>query len=983
MLQSMSSNLQKDENLAARIRGTGHHTKDFQHNSQLERVESAPLTEFASHFSNRFIVHNAQIKWDNTLRNIILRYIHQVSQRRGFVYYMSRRAVKFIIDIVEEQKKSKHASAKNEPRAMKPPKSVFIFEQVEQSVEDRIEQLLQDAKKFVNADDPAESETAPTAVTETMGENIAQEFSPQNTFHVRFIAPQIQLRSEKNTSAAVLVTAKSVQLKVIQIMDKTRMADDVSGLVQRRFSANMNSVQVFVTNQKTFASRYLPIFSGRRYGTSASSSWPPWVPLEVMFDSEIDPFGFSRVVERTSASLRYDKYNTLRLKYNDEINKEGPEHPRSPENVENRVDHIWVDFPQIRASCDSSEYYAMYLIVLDLLLYAEPLEKVRSERLERIMLASDFSDLRGAPEKVMRLQERIRQLEEIKLQFQINAKYLDRQGWHDRLTIEQDLASCEDELFFLMKAITTSQRKADERSETTGLLRWYLTASELVWHLTREKDEPLIEFQLENAAYERTDNNDGSNYNSMQIEKIRGLNLLPNALYREMIQPFYENSRSPTDNQDAKMLRVHWYMLEAIAGIPVMDHFEVNLFPLKVQLERDVGKRLFSYIFPESDENSTASTNSSTSAIQRPQHSANSSEDTIVTSAASSTTNGMHIDADLGLHHPTFEARLRPTFSLSDRSRPSSTPPLRSRHTRKPSGEHHPFRLFQGSTRFQLGSRTPSITSPITKRSTENLKAAGRKPTQLLAPNLSALHSANSSSDSHRRFALRRSSFKDSRDGHDKKRSDDLTQMMTRASSYMSLAYVKIPSVVLCLSYQGRSERNLEDLHDFVFRMPVVEYRNKTWSNLDLALHLKRDVIKALISHTGAIIGNKLSHRRPMKQQQSKLRGLVTNSTMLSAGGDTSTANSDSSSKQESSPGTGRDGSASPTKRSFVSDPVSSIPRSASYASTASVWSVASQGSAFASGSTRPGHAAVPDRSDSVGDVSLVIFRASWLIPDY
>jgi hypothetical protein len=35
------------------------------------------------------------------------------------------------------------------------------------------------------------------------------------------------------------------------------------------------------------------------------------------FDFELNPFGFSRIVQKTSATLRYDKFNNLRLKYND------------------------------------------------------------------------------------------------------------------------------------------------------------------------------------------------------------------------------------------------------------------------------------------------------------------------------------------------------------------------------------------------------------------------------------------------------------------------------------------------------------------------------------------------------------------------------------------------------------------------------------------------------------------------------------------
>lgn len=150
-----------------------------------------------------------------------------------------------------------------------------------------------------------------------------------------------------------------------------------------------------------------------------------------------------------------------------------------------------------------------------------------------------------------------------------------------------------------------------------------------------------------------------------------------------------------------------------------------------------------------------------------------------------------------------------------------------------------------------------------------------------------------------------------------KARSDDITQMMTRASNYMTLAYVKIPSMVLCLSYKGKGNRNFEDVHDLVFRMPTLEYRNKTWSNLDLALQLKKDVIRALISHTGAIIGNKLSHHRPSRHAQSRLRQIANSSTMLNTSPDLS--GTDSNSVRDQSPGASDASGELPPRRSFAS----------------------------------------------------------------
>ena len=851
--------------------------------TKAEGLEDAPHSGHISEFNNRFIIHNAQLKWNNSLRNIILRYVHQVSQRRGFIYYMTQKAIKFILDIVKEQHKNKKRHT-NEDDSDSTDSEAFVAASTEEeksdssSVEDLIQGLLSDSNKTVDADDPKQTAERQMSNTDNLGKDISEEYTPQHTYHVRLIAPQIQLQSEKNSKSVLLVTAKSMQLKVVQIMDKDRIADDVSGLVQRRFSVDMDSVQFFVTTQKIL-SQFLHIYSGNRYGTPKGSAWPPWVAFEVNFDFEYDPFGWSRVVQRTSASLRYDKYNTLRLKYNDEVSsgkmKMGQKH--RPENTESRIDHVWVDFPHVRAICDSVEYFTMYVIVFDLLLYNEPLEKVRSEKLERIMLASDFSDLSGAPKMVSSLQARIRQLEEIKTQFQINAKYLDKRGWEDRMAIEHDIASCEDELFFMMKAITTSQRKYDDRSQasqTTGLLRWYLSASEIVWHLMRDKGVPLMEIQLNKAAYDRTDNSDGSNHNSMQIERIHGLNLLPDALYPEMLGPYLESGRKFVHGQDPKMLKVNWHSLEPIAGIPVLDQFEVDLFPLKIQLEREVGQKLFEYIFPGLDKNGS---DKSPFLVKHTLPAGDADEDSDVETLSSTPdtprveANGPNDDQP-STRAASLDMRLRATMAFPQKEGHSSS-------SGKTNGDTHHFRLFHHSnhsSRSQNASR-PSLGRTSSKKPSLESLVVTRQSKDGSSTNLAVM---SGNPEKHKRFALNRSTSQNTTIDKNKP-PDDLSQMLSRASNYMTLAYVKIPSVVLCLSYKGKGERNIEDVHNFVFRMPVLEYRNKTWSNLDLALRLKKDVIRALISHTGAIIGNKFSHKRPGRTHQGRVRELASSSSML------------------------------------------------------------------------------------------------------
>ncbi|KAJ3537772.1 hypothetical protein NM208_g6179 [Fusarium decemcellulare] len=845
---------------------------------QDETIEIPATSEFESEFNNRFVIHNMQLKWNNTLRNIVLRYLHQNSQRRGFTYYLSRPAIKFILDIVEEQNKAKANNKPGKPRSTYSRQgrrgsraSSMREEESAQDIEERIKKILNEGRKFTNATWATNADSVIEGSIEDLVTGIADEFTPQSSYHIRIIAPQIQLQSDKNKKNVVLATAKGMELKVMEVMEKERISDNVSGLVQRRFLVNMDSVQFFVTHQKWFQTSLVSMYVGSKYGAPSGSSWPPWVPIEVVFDFQADPFGFKRVVQKTSAMVRYDKYNTLRLKYNDEVNADGNE-GMSQDNAENRMDNLWVEFPTARALCNSSQYYALYVIVLDLLMYNEPLEKTRSERLEKIILASDFSDLSGAPAMVQKLQQRIRQMEEIKEHFQTYSKYLDKKGWQDRLHLEKDLAACEDELFFMMKAITSSQRKFDVNSDdSTGLLRWNISVRDIVWHLMQDSNEPLVELQLRDLEYDRTDNSDGSHVNLIRVGKVLGLNLLPDATYPEMIAPYIDPERPhPQDNDNKEMIRVYWYMLEAIAGIPVMDRFEVNLFPIKVQLEREVGKRLFEYIFPgingdklsggkndspfmlkqvspDQDEDDDDDMNGGHNGLQTPSY------DRASSSSSFSTRSG------------SLELRLRPTLTSNSKMERSPKKTL-SVNT---GGDGHSFRLF----------RAPGTSKTMLKKASyESLRSNA-------TPRVSIGRTSTSHSSRDRRDS--RDNDKKSRFGlgkkqhHDIPPSDDLTKMMTRASHFMTFASIKMPSVVLCLSYRGKDNRNIEDVHDFVFRMPTIEWQNKTWSNLDLALALKKAVVKALISHTGALIGNKFSKHRPNAEQRTKLRELASSSVLI------------------------------------------------------------------------------------------------------
>jgi hypothetical protein len=264
----------------------------------------------------------------------------------------------------------------------------------------------------------------------------------------------------------------------------------------------------------------------------------------------------------------------------------------------------------------------------------------------------------------------------------------------------------------------------------------------------------------------------------------------------------------------------------------------------------------------------------------------------------------------------SIELRLQPTLSLSDDVKRSRSGNLKGLAM---TPIHQDNNRLGVSNTSRLTGRPATTGGLSKKKSADSIRMLTKQPTER------SLSSHSAGEESRKKFGRGKASTKD---GKSKEPTDDLSQMISRASNYMTLARVKVNDVVLCMSYKGKGEHNLEDLHDFVFRLPVLEYSNKTWSNLDLALRLKKDVIKALISHAPAILGNKFSHHRPSKQQQKRYRELASSSQLLPNA--SSTLNPSSSQTQSlASYDSNSDYSESRSRKSMQSN-VSPLARSAS-----------------------------------------------------
>ncbi|XP_015914174.1 protein hobbit [Parasteatoda tepidariorum] len=77
---------------------------------------------------------------------------------------------------------------------------------------------------------------------------------------------------------------------------------------------------------------------------------------------------------------------------------------------------------------------------------------------------------------------------------------------------------------------------------------------------------------------------------------------------------------------------------------------------------------------------------------------------------------------------------------------------------------------------------------------------------------------------------------------------DDIEKMKERADKNHTFFSIKIPEVPLRVSYKGKKDKNIEDVHELSLLLSTIEYHNKTWTWLDLLMALKNDAKKILLS---------------------------------------------------------------------------------------------------------------------------------------
>ncbi|KAJ2909126.1 Protein SABRE [Coemansia aciculifera] len=379
----------------------------------------------------------------------------------------------------------------------------------------------------------------------------------------------------------------------------------------------------------------------------------------------------------------------------------------------------------------------------------------------------------------------------------------------------------------------------------------HLYISKATWHMLENDGQPLCDMTLRRATLKAVTTSDQATHLLTEVHLLYIVNRLPSPMFTDLVGPYVRPKHDKPDFCVEKMMRVRWSELAPVGGISIVERFEVDLFPLRLQFSHDIAQKLINYLYPPQE--SAVAVADAVAGVPEP--TTRSRRATFTTLAADGTPSAfVPLPEEVAETRGTVDGSSYPSGSrggvpaladrglLSPRVNPGNTNSSKS--------------LFASRMRRNIGEQSRNLegggdgSAPVASPGPQQLRVS--QSPQLSSGLLSAMSGRGSTPLS--LFSESNSMINISQSGENR---DQVDQMKKRASSNKTFLNIKIGGSTLCISYQGKNAHNLTDLRDFEFHAPTLELRNQVESYYELLMQVKKEYMSVVVHHTGALVKEK------------------------------------------------------------------------------------------------------------------------------
>ncbi|KAH3668733.1 hypothetical protein OGAPHI_002488 [Ogataea philodendri] len=397
-----------------------------------------------------------------------------------------------------------------------------------------------------------------------------------DTYLLKFILPQLCF--ETDSKSAVLVTSKELMVSSISV-DYLESEDEEPVNMESRSGIILQDAFFYVFDREKALNGHYKLFT-------ANMSWPPRLPVEMYYCPHL--LMDSIVIWNASLAVILNRPNKLQaVKF-------------GKCNATKFKEKIRVMIPDVVLTANSEQYNVIYSLVMgfmDTSMTEKQKVKDKVKSLVRFTDGEDFSTIRA---RMITLQMRAWMLLDCK-KVMLMMESANCAESHT-LRVDVELEKIYMELSILVSYL--QHTKALKHNDSYDKRQWVLAAEHIRLELLDGDNKKFVVVEADTTFYTTEQRPDGASRSQVRIQDFIAEDMQPHSMYKTIVEKYGKHRYT-----DTPMVFVDWKMLEAVGGIPVVEHKSVTFAPLKIELDVKTARQIYQFVYPKpvSDDSSESS----------------------------------------------------------------------------------------------------------------------------------------------------------------------------------------------------------------------------------------------------------------------------------------------------------------------------------------------------------------------------------------
>lgn len=515
-------------------------------------------------YENRYCINYMLLKWNEDTRDAMYKFLYFLGLADQFSALSANKSLQIIEDVVRQ--KTDYDQMRSRQEDDRVPHEKRTVEIDLSNLKDN--ELNQSLSKILEKH-----------LTEL---NISVKNVLRSNHYVEFLSPQIQLITNEEPDACIMVTSPGVKLEVVSFEGDTTNDEYRRDTIMKRYGVHVVNANVFYFRREDYMDYLDLYFNVAAYGHVEGTSWPPWVALELCFDSDYIP-AEANIVKNLSAAICYDKVSELSSLYG---------------LVKDKLqDKLGGFFPRVAVSSDSKTYMYIHKLVKNLFFYVEPENAELRKQIDKLTIGFDLGDVSQMRDVIEGLHSSLRILTTVENGFLFKRHILDDADKVELHNVQSERVHHLLRLYIMMKVFTSNSKWTDSAHSS---LLWDFNVGKVILHLLVEKTKPFLDIGIERLHFERLESAGVFNNNKLTASKLQVNDLRDGVTFQNIVGPISPKHLTKDEMTDpSPLVFIMWEMDEPIGGIKVAKKAHTRITGLSLNLEDETVMKIVRWFMPD------------------------------------------------------------------------------------------------------------------------------------------------------------------------------------------------------------------------------------------------------------------------------------------------------------------------------------------------------------------------------------------------